>query len=1507
MATISGSNLISQSPYLYLQGAGSDGSDGSMRGVHLRWDFGEGLAENHIPKGNLAASGKPFHTTAGFNKADDFVKIYRTQYDRNFPAIVDFANMLPELIDNEQTWIYKNLRPVRELPDNTCNVVVRFADKERYNELRAQYNPNETSERLSFLKNYDKVFEVEVENRLMFAARLQMQAIDSSKESTTRIESISRTNKPDAPLFISSRKKCAAGTDGDAFLLKEDTGFLLQENNGLLKLERAGASSGIGKVMAENIQYIRFRGENTFPVMLWLETYYDFWLGKNELSDWKLKTKLSLSIENNEVFERLEQSGQIDRYWTKFMNGAAVKTENYKTRWTTGNETNESLFDGVKSYLDWSRDEDNLAAFNPIDSNDPPEERFSISYLAFLKLVAYDFHIARMLGFGYIDADIQPNTTDKYMYIAVYDIPADFEGVQKGTHTFMTLPVGETDYKLPAAPELLELKYGLFMNDESEIPMLLTDERGYSRYDNSRAINLHVKPFTVTLAEVVPFYDFTEEFDYVSKYTEPIQFGIAYKNSNDPEWRRPELSNDRYFQDHQGKNETVPIFRLATETDRIYTHIETEEGIHEYAVYGINWFSRISPLSNIRQTDKTVFSIRNTLVPPLNLGVQLIQKEDPLIFTTAAEQKRLNEISTDDKTLVRLTFEWNHINASNYWYGKEAEFFFREEPLIFVRGKIKSVEDLETETGLFKIRTESYYILSTNPRQTIKPVIAPEEENRFVNSFLSVNGGEMYEVQNVKQSDNPNEGAIFTIRAPENRGTVMDDDGILHIVNAPAAPEVGSIFSVAENISLREAWNVKLTQKVTLKKFSDYYETDIDSEDNRTEINIGGIYEKASITEILDINDEGSIIPDSKTGIYRIIFNDYVLEPHENPNVEWYKGSVRVKVMRGSEEEVRVLDVWDIERNPDNMQKEPLRLIVFDSTFAVNENDNLKPEYIPIPTGEDIDVNYHPGYRVYFTHETGFNQQSILPKPGAGSRQTLIACRSTDPDLEFGSPLSTPAVILAREIIEPVAPHKPTGGLFATRPNFYGKASYTFDTQVNTENSRTPYALVFYRANEQAILDALYEHDTVLQIQEDLAQIGDDAFLTDRWNELVNVDIRENAQFSEWNGYRFPNPDNSAFRIPNREPETFPVFEGFNRLTNPGNNDFIDGTEEFFGEKKTYRDIVKLAINNAFLSLTEQPVLYRFLNRSHQTSDRQPVTRDSNGNLIIPGNPEYDGSPMAVRLPNSGIVRFTDYTLDGASNSIFFYYAVEMNNTLTMSERSPILGPIQLNNTAPPKAPEIRSFYTRPENTVTGDTTAVLFEINEYPEGEKINEILIYRTFDSIDALSVRTMKLAAAIDIDTNEPIIDDFSDLDYYPFGEVLYYRLAAVRKVRTDNNMEEVHSYPSSLILANIIDVNNPEAPELFYSLDEENSTEELLENVVVKWKPTAYNGTYYLYQMNDSGNWNELAKIENRYSPMQYEIGNLPKTDEDGRTVFYRFKVMVENSSGLFSLEERVLTI
>ena len=84
-----------QSPYLYLQGAGSNGSDGSVTGIHLRWALLRSLG-GHLPKGNLAAGpGAPYPAPYGFNKTDDFVKLLRVAYRQQYPCVVNFSTSRP--------------------------------------------------------------------------------------------------------------------------------------------------------------------------------------------------------------------------------------------------------------------------------------------------------------------------------------------------------------------------------------------------------------------------------------------------------------------------------------------------------------------------------------------------------------------------------------------------------------------------------------------------------------------------------------------------------------------------------------------------------------------------------------------------------------------------------------------------------------------------------------------------------------------------------------------------------------------------------------------------------------------------------------------------------------------------------------------------------------------------------------------------------------------------------------------------------------------------------------------------------------------------------------------------------------------------------------------------------------------------------------------------------------------------------------------------------------------
>jgi hypothetical protein len=180
-------------------------------------------------------------------------------------------------------------------------------------------------------------------------------------------------------------------------------------------------------------------------------------------------------------------------------------------------------------------------------------------------------------------------------------------------------------------------------------------------------------------------------------------------------------------------------------------------------------------------------------------------------------------------------------------------------------------------------------------------------------------------------------------------------------------------------------------------------------------------------------------------------------------------------------------------------------------------------------------------------------------------------------------------------------------------------------------------------------------------------------------------------------------------------------------------------------------------------------------------------------------------------------------------------------------------------------------------------------------------------------------MELARTVDAD--QLVADDFSDLIFPPYGENLYYKIVAVRKIKNELSQDEdILSFPSKPIQTQVADVLNPPAPRLFA----ENGTAAplVLQNVVLKWNPTAYNGIYSLQKMNNNGNWVEFYRIKVRHTAMQYpptdkkgtpdfanfpETKSLPRTDADGNKIYHRYRVQVENASGLFNLSEFELTL
>lgn len=1522
-------NHLFQSGYINLQAAGSTGVDGSVKGTQLRWDILRELGKSHLPKGNLAAPGSPYYTTNKYNKPDDFVKIFRADYGRPnyFPVTIDFSNpVLPaNLIETSSlcAWRYPGLIPVSTSPSNTTDIEVRFIDITQYNTIRANINPSANPK--DFIKAYKGLIEIETTGKLMFAIDISGKLIDQQHPETAfaKIECVSTPDSletDDANKIISFRKTF----------------------DNLHKIQ---------KIYGENIKYFRFLYNNSYPEKITLETYVDFIIGVNDQKKkWSIIGNYSLSIDDSTVFTQLEDTAKyiIDKLWAKFndsdpISGACkVKVDNYKNRWNFPDNPVDGLKQAVIEYLIKSagllnNGQPNLKAIAKL--NTPPDpSSIEISYLDMLRVVALDYHAARMLGLGCIDARLTAASGNKkqYVYVAGY-LTEDTLNFNNNTYTgewvhlYMTLPTSNLDYRLPPVPELDKLSYGITIENGTPDPQPITDPNGYSLYDTGRYINIHKKRYPYEITYLVPakppyprpFFDANIEFN-LADMTKPILFGIEYRVNGEIDWRRPELSNDEEYFDYAGLNETVPII----DQDPVFTHKETENGFHDYAIYGINMFSRISIVSNFLTTNETIFEKKNTMLPPLNLTVQLIQKEDPLIFTTQKEQQMLTDITDDDKTLVRITFDWNHNHNLAYQKADRVEFFFNDKIPGAVQGQISNVTDMNDEV---KVETQSYILGSKSGAPSVQPIILDSEKQKYIGGYFS-SGQEHFVIEDIIQPNTNGYNPVFILRkntysqpfAPSGNDPFITSETFI-------VPETGKKFLVIENMGNPSNWNTKIQKQVELVDFSPLH-TETDPDNTGKILNIGGIYEQAEI----------EIFPDDSSqniGFYKIKFNSYVLDPPSQPNtatiVDWYKGIVRIK--ENNSDAIKTLDVFEIKKDGLGFYISPLELVVFDPTYITN----------PILTGNDISVNFHPSYRVYLYYENSvskFNDDYIFPVAGEGTRQTIMAARSADtttipnpldPLVCLTSYLTPPVILNAREIVVPVAPDLPEGPLFATRPDFYGKATYTFDTKVDTTDNRKPFAMVFYRANEISILNALYKHDTLYNtggIIESLKQLSKQDF-DSLFTSLINF-LTTSEAFIE-NGGSLTLPDNDKTEV------FYYDGQGILKEINPFDKDYYNyislNFSSYSGTSLTLLDFIILAIKAAFLPLTEQPVIFDFILPGLQTLNKKSKIRNNNGELIPPDpDPEkYHQAPMTVKYAKSKVtddistdssdvnnlddyyvfVRFTDYTIDGASNSVYFYCAAEMANNMVTSDKSEILGPISLVNAMPPGAPEIKKVTTQLANPINNVPTAVIFEINKYIEAQNIKKFHIYRALNANDAKTVRTMTFAT--EIMEGNILQDTFSNLQIPPYGEALFYRIIAFREILNERNETEyIPSQPSNIAMTNVVDVLNPEAPTLSFSSDPLTTTPpKTFNHVVLSWNGTAYNGTYYLYKMNQTGNWQKIYQIKSNDSLISVNLADtewqqndsLVKEDDDGNTIYHRFKVGVENASGLLNLKDKELTI
>jgi|GEM_PF-1757705 len=1087
---------------------------------------------------------------------------------------------------------------------------------------------------------------------------------------------------------------------------------------------------------------------------------------------------------------------------------------------------------------------------------------------------------------------------------------------------------------------------------------------GRTRYYSLFPEPVYEEPFNA------PFFVSSMEF-ISAEHTPAVFAGLEYRDQGAAAWTKPELSYDPEFfnVDTSGTppeltNETISLI-IPDPGFPLFTHAVKQSGDTEYSSYGINWFSR-AVLSDIIWPVHTELKPPVGLLPPGNITATLIQKENPLLLTSSYEQTLLHDNPHTDSTLVRLTFEYNtaqelidyhqknndemvpnysELDDSRELFAENIHIFFRNRVPDSISGKINNVISNDNPL-LLVVETGPYTFAST--QDSVVPVVTPGAAANFIGGIMLVDNVQ-YVVQEV---DTSSTYPKFTIFKADASGALIDQNSTFDPQAILLDPAIGSLFAVVENMQNESAWGLPnpLSLVVNIDLDEKHREDGIiyKNLDCSTETHVQkfrGVYKQATVEKVIEkIDENGDIIvapnpapgtyTDAHLGLYKVIFNipegalngfslpqhsQYKLQDTHNglDSVEWYNGTARLHVLspvgKTERKNFKVIRAENIGTN-DN-----LVIYIQDPTFPTD------PDLLDAYTGNIMApgdtpasmvqyVNYYPGYKVYLYENAadGIQESNVLPIGDDDVRYTIFGLRSHDDQQNLNSKLSVPALMFAQANVAPLQPALPTGGQYATRPDYFGKASYTFRTKYGTATDHhKPYAVQFSRASDIQLLGAVYNNkplgyttdthepilNTVEQIMQDIFLNGEEDYYVDRWNDFLSFD-HDDGFFSEIDGKQMPMPDSPDFiqGINN----FIHAHNAFYNLVGPDAEDdlpldfnlntvVIHATPQ--NAELTVMDFFRDVIHNCFVPLTEIPIIYNYVNGgAYQPIPKKQVIRDRNGELLKPEDPRFDMAPMMKRIdpPNAQYEsQFTDFGLDGASNAKYFYVSREFNVQMKASDYSPIAGPISLVNTAPPIAPEIVKTLQVLENRKVGTAPQIQLRINAYPRVHNIAKASIYRTTNPSDALSVRTMNLIRIYDLEGDDVISetqwtfsDDFSDLPQVPYGDPIFYRITVSRKIRyNDKDLVEITEYApseaSKLIVTNISENYSPLSPVLKYTAgDYDPVTDSVLSYVTFSWEETCYKGNYHLYKMNNQGNWVEIARVMARrdLSAGIYEVYN-----------------------------------
>ncbi|SHH27174.1 vWA domain-containing protein [Flavobacterium defluvii] len=1584
-----------QSTYLQIAAAGSRGVD-STKGIHLRWMLAGKLGEKHLPKGDLYTG-----EISNFNKPDDFVKVYRAPYVKK-THVLDLSQN-PNVVDNQKgLWIYK-------AANSTRSIYVTFHDLKKYKSVKLGIDPLVNP--ADFIEAYgNNLIEIENKSELFFAAELNFSSVNTS--SNVRLETLSvAENSFISPKRVSNRKTYSSS----------------QANN--------------IRVVAENGRSIRFKASNCLLNSIHFEFYSDFITQANTNGDWTFKGKYALSDNDSKVFEQLEPKlNAVHGKWLKYNDGDYVNIANYKDKWnrpTVGTDkSDKNIKEIVSQYLDLSAQPNNPTAseiinFGDLDAGKTPteeqleDERFTqISYLDLLNIAANDYHIARMLGLGCIDMDDEV-LSGEFVYLTEYTTLGDLDGTgaTERQHLSMSIPTSLNTERQSLPVQLNKIVPGLNMDSDESQTSTITNPEGYSFDGKKRFVSLFmddVMDYDIS-KDYKDFFKSTTEYDG-STFTFPLYVGVDFKLSEDTEWRKPELSHDLGYKNvnknlGEANYESVPI--IIPESGKSIINIRQEEvgkKTYVYQGYGINIFSRATAGKQL--SIESDIKPANNLMPPSNINSLLITEESPLMFTSATEQTLLNNITGDDKTLVRILFDYYSAQELiNYTvpadmsaqtaeedktsiYPDTDEVFADHFKLYYKDGlpeveyaKIQSIEDSIDDNLTSIVKIIGYKVLSSG--QEIKVSLTEDNKDRFAGGILTIDD-QNYIIQDIevftKLKEDSNDEYEFAyanvkvLKKEVSDSVHADGDATIDSdqIKAIEIPE-NKLCTLVQNMQTISNWHspqINFTVEYPAALNEIHREVIQPKSDNTNNLQLEktrGIWKPAVIERVLEnsyeMNADGSykldenedVIPlaeeDKKhLGLYKITFPGFNLPQHHQYNsqnqnsVEWFNGIVRLfrksSVKAGTTVPVESRKEFKVVRTENIGTTGDLVLYINDTDFRLGDyiEQSMHPDYNEIIIGPQ-DVNYYPSYRVYLYADdaSGITKENIQPRADENTHYSIFGISShvVRPNLEYSSKISIPSPMYAVKIEKPVKPEEiKCDSYYATRPDFYNRSTFTFKTRYSQE--RKPYGALHYKANEENFFNVLYERETINTIREELKKLGgnDEVNFKERWKNFLNFSELETEGhykiFPENDpeiGFGFPLPDNE---------ELIKLINDFIKWHNDSMPGTINDEEEIISISALNQVIIskgvenpvlavhfiEQAIQSAFVPLTEVPVIYEYIKGSGYTpTNKKQTIKDKNGHALKPTDTDFDIAPMMkIVSETENTTQFTDFNLDGNSQSIYFYAVREMDIKMNFSEFSDILGPVKLVSSTPPKMPEIKRIMPILENQVLGIKPAIQFELNAY-QSEKIKKINIYRADSILKAQSIRTMTPVKEVliseeilsnDFDNVWIVYDEFEDLESVPFGDGLFYRVTVSKEIEYADpsstelnpivNIDYAPSQPSKITATIIADNVSPESPELEASGNATGTNGELLKPIIFSWEKTVHNGKYHLYKMNNQGNWEKIHEkasndlnVNLSLQETKLAADELVIKNEDGERIYHHFKIISENSSGMFSSEEKILTL